>query len=198
MRVLLTSAVALLGVFAIPAGAQQAPRGTRITGTIKTVAADHLLLATASGDVDIGLTAHTRVLQRESASISDIKPGSYLGTSNQNSAQDGSAGTATEVHLADNGPNVNFPMNKSGLTMTNGHVKAVTATPAGEEMDIDYGKGTDRHVLVKEGTPVTKTKELGLAALKPGVEISATTSRASDGKATASFIVVGPPPTASR
>ena len=198
MRVLLTSAVALLAVFAIPAGAQQAPRGTRISGTIKTVAADHLLLATASGDVDIGLTAHTRVLQRESASISDIKPGSYLGTSNQNSADDSSAGTATEVHLADNGPNVNFPMNKSGLTMTNGHVKAVTATPAGEEMDIDYGKGTDRHVLVKEGTPVTKTKELGLAALKPGVEISATTSRASDGKATASFIVVGPPPTASR
>ena len=76
-------------------------------------------------------------------------------------------------------------MNKSGLTMTNGHVKAVTATPAGEEMVIDYGKGTDRHVLVKEGTPVTKTKELGLAALKPGLEISATTSRASDGKATA-------------
>ncbi|HWG77911.1 MAG TPA: hypothetical protein VN660_14125 [Steroidobacteraceae bacterium] len=198
MRVLLTSAVALLAVFAIPAGAQQAPRGTRISGTIKTVAADHLLLATASGDVDIGLTAHTRVLERESASVSDIKPGSYLGTSNQNSADDSSAGTATEVHLADNGPNVNFPMNKSGLTMTNGHVKAVTATPAGEEMDIDYGKGTDRHVLVKEGTPVTKTKELGLAALKPGVEISATTSRASDGKATASFIVVGPPPTASR
>lgn len=198
MRILFTFAVAILAAIAVPAVAQQAPRGTRISGTVKTVAAGHLVLATASGDVDVGITTQTRVLVRQSASVSDIKPGSYLGTSNQNSATDSSAGTATEVHLAANGPNVNFPMNQSGLTMTNGHVKAVTATPAGEEMDIDYGKGTDRHVLVKEGTPVTKTQEVGLAALKPGLEVSATTNRASDGKTTASFIIVGPAAAAPR
>lgn len=198
MRILLPFSVVLFAALSVPVGAQQAPQGTRIAGKIKAVAADHVVLTTAHGDMNIAVTAHTRVLVRESASVSDIKPGTYLGTSNQNSVSDSSAGTATEVHLAANGPNVNFPMNQSGLTMTNGHVKAVKATPAGEEMDIDYGKSTERHVLVKQGTPVTKTKEIGLAGLKPGLEVTASTNRASDGKPTASFIIIGPAPLAPR
>src|SRR5215469_16349953 len=118
-------AAALLAVVAISASAQQqGPQGTRIAGTVKSVTAGDVTLATANGDVDIALTTQTRVLVRQGASIGDIKPGAYLGTSNQNSAADSNSGTATEVHLGDNGPNVNFPMNNSGLTMTNGHVKA--------------------------------------------------------------------------
>jgi hypothetical protein len=190
MRIKPMFAVALIVVIAIPAGAQ-APSGTRFAGTIKSLTANHVLVATASGDIDVVVTSHTRVMVRQPANVRDIKTGAYLGTSNQDSATDSNAGTATEVHLADNGPNVNFPMNKSGLTMTNGHVKAVTPTPAGEEMVVDYGSST-RHVLVKKGTVVTKLKEVEISELKPGLEVNGMTNPGPDGKATATFIIAGP------
>jgi hypothetical protein len=197
MRTQSLFAVALLAVIAFPAGAQQrAPQGTRIAGKIKSVTANQVMLATANGDIDVAVTPHTRVLVRQSASVSDIKPGAYLGTSNQDSGANSTAGVATEVHLADNGPNVNFPMNKSGLTMTNGHVKTVTSTPAGEEIDINYGQSTTRHVLVKKDTVITKMKEVGIAGLKPDLEVNAMTNQGTDGSQTATFILVGAAPAA--
>jgi len=199
MTIRSTIAATLLAIVAISAGAQQqGPQGTRIAGTVKSVTARDVTLATASGDVDVALTAQTRVLARQEASVSDIKPGAYLGTSNQNSPADSNSGTATEVHLGDNGPNVNFPMNNSGLTMTNGHVKAVTSTAAGKEMDIDYGKGTTRHVLVKQDTVITRMKDVGVAGLKAGLEVTAMTAAGTNGKPTASFILIGPAPAPSR
>jgi hypothetical protein len=199
MSIQSTIAASLLAVVAFSAGAQQpGPQGSRIAGTVKSVTADDVTLATANGDVDIAVTTQTRVLLSQGASVSDIKPGAYLGTSNQNSAADSNAGTATEVHLGDNGPNVNFPMNNSGLTMTNGHVKAVTSTPAGKEMDIDYGQSTTRHVLVKQDTVITKMKEVGVAGLKAGLPVSAMTTSGTNGKPTATFILIGPAPAPSR
>lgn len=191
-----TIGATLLAVVAISVGAQQGPQGTRIAGTVKSVTPGDVTLATANGDIVIAVTTQTRVLLRQGASVSDIKPGAYLGTSNQNSAAD--SGTATEVHLGDNGPNVNFPMNKSGLTMTNGHVKAVTSTPQGKEMDIDYGQSTTRHVLVKQDTVITKMKEVGVAGLKAGLEVNAMTTSGTSGKPTATFILIGPAPAPPR
>jgi len=190
---------ALLIAVAISASAQQqGPPGTRVTGTVKSVTASEVTLTTANGDIDIAITAQTRVLLSQGASVSDIKPGAYLGTSNQNSAADANAGTATEVHLGDDGPNVNFPMNNSGLTMTNGHVKAVTSTPAGKEMDIDYGQSATRHVLVKQDTVITKMKDVGVVGLKAGLQVNAMTTSGANGKPTASFILIGAPPAPPR
>lgn len=198
MRIHPLLALALLAIIAAPAGAQQAPRGTRIAGTVKSLSADHVVLTTTKGEVDVAVTPKTQILVREPASARDIKPGTYLGTSNQDSTTQSNAGTATEVHLADNGPNVNFPMNKSGLTMTNGHVTAVKSTPGGKELDIDYGQSTTRHVLVKKGTEVTKMKDVGMAGLKPGLEVNVMTNQGADGKPTATFILIGAAPGASK
>ena len=192
MRFQLTFAVALLATAAVAADAQQPPPGTRIAGTIKSVTASGLVLATATGDVDVAMTPTTRVLVRKPAAVSDIKPGAYLGTSNQNSA-DGASGTATEVHLMQNGPNVNYAMNNSGLTMTNGHVKSVNQTAKGQEMDIDYGQASTRHVVVSADTVVTTMDDVGAAALKPGLEINAMTTSGTNGKPTASFISINTP-----
>jgi len=183
---------ALILLTAAAAGAQQAPRGVRITGTIKSVSADDLALATPKGSVDIAITPQTRVLVRQPAATDDIKQGSYLGTSNQNSAEPGT-GTAKEVHLMDKGPNVNFAMNKSGLMMTNGHVKSVTHTAKGDEMDIDYGQAQTRHVIVDKDTVMTRMVDLGAAGLKPGLEVSAVTTTGAGSKPTATFILVTTP-----
>jgi hypothetical protein len=187
-----TFLITVIALTAQAAIAQQPPQGERIAGTIKSVTTSDLILATAKGDVDLAITPQTRVLARQAASKTDIKPGAYLGTSNQNAAV-ADTGTATEVHLMDNGPNVNYPMNSSGLTMTNGHVKSVTHTAAGEEMDIDYGKDTTRHVVVTTDTAVTKMSDVGTSALKQGVNVGAMTTTAADGKPTATYIVIDPP-----
>jgi hypothetical protein len=180
---------ALVILTAAAAGAQQAPQGVRIAGTVKSVAAADVVLATPKGNVDIAITPQTRVLVRQSAATDDIKQGTYLGTSNQNSAEAGT-GTAKEVHMMDKGPNVNFAMNKSGLMMTNGHVKSVTHTAKGDEIDIDYGQAQTRHVIVGKDTVMTRMVDLGTAGLKPGLEVSANTTTGPSGKPTATFIVV--------
>lgn len=185
-------AVVLVTLLAQIAGAQQAPRGVRIAGTVKSIAANTLILTTAKGDVAVTLTPHTRVLLSQPANAGDIKPGTYLGTSNQNASAP-NTGTATEIHLADNGPNVNFPMNQSGLTMTNGHVTNVTHTATGEEMDIDYGKATTRHVVVPADTRVTRMADIGVAGLKPQISVTANTTPGTDGKPVATFILIAPP-----
>jgi hypothetical protein len=180
---------ALVVLTAAAAGAQQAPQGVRIAGTVKSVAAADVVLATPKGNVDIAITPQTRVLVRQSAAKDDIKQGIYLGTSNQNSAEAGT-GTAKEVHMMDKGPNVNFAMNKSGLMMTNGYVKSVTHTAKGDEIDIDYGQAQTRHVIVSKDTIMTRMVDLGAAGLKPGLEVSANTTTGPSGKPTATFIVV--------
>jgi hypothetical protein len=182
-------AVALIALTAGAAGAQQAPQGTRVAGTVKSVTADDLILTTANGDIDLAVTPQTRVLARQPGSASDIKPGAYLGTSNQDSTVAGT-GTATEVHVMDHGPNVNYPMNSSGLTMTNGHVKSVTTTAKGEEMDVDYGQATPRHVVVSKDTNITKMIDIGSGGLRPGMDVTAMTTTGADGKPTATFISI--------
>jgi len=196
MRARQTFAVLLAASLVHIAGAQPPaggpPRGTRISGTIKSVTAGKLVLATAKGDVTIALTAKTRIAERKPASADDIKPGSYLGTANQN-ASSPDVGTATEVHLMKNGPNVNFAMNNSGLMMTNGHVTSVTPTASGEELNIDYGQGTTRHVVLNRGTQVTQMTDIGAEALKPSVPVTVTVVAAPDGTQNAGMILVGRP-----
>lgn len=180
---------ALVVLAAAAASAQQAPRGVRVAGTVKSVAAADVILATPKGNVDIAITPQTRVLVRQPAATDDIKRGTYLGTSNQNGTDPGS-GTAKEIHMMDKGPNVNFAMNKSGLMMTNGTVKSVTHTANGDEIDIDYGQAQTRHVIVNKHTVMTRMVDLGVAGLKPGLQVSANTTTGPSGKPTATFIVV--------
>jgi hypothetical protein len=181
--------IALVALAAAPASAQQATQGARIAGTVKSVTANDLILATTTGDIDVAITPQTRVLRSQQGAASEIKPGAYLGTSNQDGAAPGT-GTATEIHLMENGPNVNYPMNNSGLTMTNGHVKSVTHTADGQEMEVDYGQAATRHVRVTKDTNVSRMVEVGLGGLTPGVAVNARGTAGPDGKLTATFISI--------
>jgi len=188
---LLLCAVAALGL-AAGAAAQPAPQGQRLTGTISSVTTNEVVIATDAGPVHVALTPQTRIMRREPAKPDDISPGAYLGTANQTNA-DGSAGTSTEVHLMDNGANVHTPMNNSGLMMTNGHVKAVKTTKDGREIDIDYGQGTTRHVVVPAGTPTTRMTVADASDLAAGEAVTAATQAGADQKPVAAFIVITSP-----
>ena len=173
------------------AAAQQGPQGQRVTGKISSVAAGEVVVTTATGPVHLALTAQTRILKRETASVGDIKAGSYLGTANQTNAGDPS-GTSTEVHLMADGPNVHAPMNNSGLVMTNGHVKSVTSANGGVQMDVDYGNG-DQKIVVPAGTPTTRMSNADAKDLVVGEDITAAAQAGADQKLTATFISINAP-----
>ena len=155
---------------------------------MKAVSPGHVVIATATGDVDLPMTPQTRVAARQIASPDEIKAGTYLGTANV-TGPDG--GVAIEVHMATAGPNVaNTPMGPPNQVMTNGHVKAVKTTAKGQEMDVDYGGAETRHVIVPAGAPVSRLVD---AQLAPGATVTARTASGADGKPTAIFIqVTGP------
>ena len=93
-------------------------------------------------------------------------------------------------------PNVHYPMNPKTsprLMMTNGKVKSVTKTAKGEEMDIDYGAATTRHVVVTDETSMTRMVDVGVAGLKPGAEVSVNMVAGDDGKPVAGFIGIAAP-----
>lgn len=184
-------AAAALGL-ATAAAAQPGPPGQRIAGTVSSVSPTELVISTSSGPVRVGLSPETRVMKREDAKPGDIAAGAYLGTANQTNA-DGSGGTSTEVHLMDNGPNVNAPMNNAGLVMTNGHVKSVKTTSAGRELDIDYGQGTTRHVLVPAGTPTARISNVGLGGLSVGETVTAMAQPGAGQTPAAMAVIIEPP-----
>jgi hypothetical protein len=173
------------------AAAQQGPQGQRITGKISAVTGSEVVIATASGDVRVMLSPQTRILRREAARVADIAPGAYLGTANQTNA-DGASGTSTEVHLMADGPNVHRPMNNSGLVMTNGHVKSVSTTAAGVQMDVDYGDGA-QHIVVPANTPTTRMANADAKDLAVGEDITAAAQPGADKMLTASFITISAP-----
>jgi hypothetical protein len=182
-------AVALIFLTTGAVSAQPAPQRARFMGTVRSLTAHDLILTTAKGDVDLAITPRTRVLLRQPGAVNDIKPGAYLGTTNQDGTDVGT-GKALEIHLMANGPNINYQMNKSGLTMTNGHVKSVTATATGEEMDVDYGQATARHVVVIRSTNITRMIDVSAGSLTPGTNVNAMTNAGTDGKLTATLILI--------
>jgi hypothetical protein len=190
------SCAAALAAGAALAQTPSAAANGPITGVIKSVAPDALVVTTSSGDVTVGMTAQTRVLKREAGAVGDIKPGAYLGTSNQ-TASDGVNNTATEVHVMSNGPNVEQqmdPQHNPGLMMTNGHVTSVKTTDRGAEMDVDYGGAAPRHVVVPQNAAMSRLTDVGASALQPGEKVMARTSAAADGKLLASFVLIGAAP----
>lgn len=189
LGVLIVSAtLALAGAAHAQTTAPQPVMPQRIAGTVKSLSSDQLVLGTDKGEVRLPITPQTRVLASETASATEIAPGSYLGTANVTTAD---GGEATEVHLMASGPNVHTPMDDAGMMMTNGRVKSVTTTSRGREMDIDYGAGS-RHVVVPAQAPVTRMVASDLASLKTGTAVTAIVRPDADGKPSVTAITLTP------
>ncbi len=192
--------LAIAAAFAIAAGAAQgqtpaappsAPQSMpqRVSGAVKALAPGHLVLTTASGEVDLLVTPETRVLTRTTASAAEIGAGSYLGSANVTTPE---GGKATEVHLMADGPNVHSIMDaNAGLMMTNGHVTSVETTAKGREMEVNYGAGA-RRIVVAADTPVTRMVASDLSSLKPGAAVTAIL-KPGEGPPTATYITLTPP-----
>ena len=183
--------VAASTVYAI---AQKAPVPTRVRGTIEAVDRDTLTVKSRSGeDYKLHMTADMLVLGLTKISLSDIKPGSFIGTTTV-PGPDGMP-TAVEVHV--------FPENMRGTgegsrpydlkpnsTMTNATVSESVVGNDGHTLTVKYRDG-EKKVLVTPETPVVTYVPAEKADLKAGAKVIAFMKQLPDGSFETNRVNVG-------
>jgi len=183
-------------VFAPAIGFAQSGPATSVRATIESVKNDGALLAVrtrAGEERTVRLDPKTRVILVVPDSLSNVKPGEFVGVA----AVPGEGGDlkAMEVHV--------FPESMRGTgegfrkydlgptsTMTNGNVEARVNGVDGPKLTVTY-RGGQQTIDVGRETPVVAFAPGARDDLKPGAAIIARGSREGDGPVDASVVFVG-------
>ena len=146
----------------------------RVRGTIEKVEGQTLMVKSRDGaDLKVVLADNALIVGIVKASLSDIKPGSFVGVTGMPQA-DGSQ-KAVEVHI--------FPEAMRGTgeghypwdlrpqsTMTNANVDQVVAGVDGQTLTVKYKDG-DKKIIVPPDVPIVTFAPGDKADLKPGTKI---------------------------
>ena len=187
-------AVAMVAASSLYAIAQQPPSPTRVRGTVEGVDGDVLAVKSRSGEeVKLHMTGDMRVVGISRISLSDIKVGSFIGTTTV-PGPDGSQ-NAVEVHV--------FPEKMRGTgegsrpydlkpnsSMTNATVAESVVGNDGHTLLVKY-KGGEKKVQVSSETPVVTYVPADKSDLKAGAKIIAFTKKLPDGSFETSRVSVG-------
>jgi hypothetical protein len=187
-------AFAMVAASSLYAIAQQSPTPTRVRGTIESVDGDVLSVKSRGGeDVKLRMSGDVRVVGIVKISLSDIKPGSFIGTTTV-PGPDGRQ-NAVEVHV--------FPEDMRGTgegtrpydlrpnsTMTNATVAETVAGNDGQTLMIKYKDG-EKKVVVAPDTPVVTYVPADKSDLKRGARIIAFVKQLPDGSFETNRISVG-------
>jgi hypothetical protein len=185
------AAVAASSLLAI---AQQPPTPSRVRGTIEAVDGDVLAVKSRSGeDVKLHMTGDVRVVGISRIALSDIKVGSFIGTTTVPGADGGA--NAVEVHV--------FPEDMRGTgegsrpydlrpnsTMTNATVAQTVAGNDGHTLMIKYKDG-EKKVVVSPDTPVVTYVPADKSDLKAGARVIAFIKPLPDGSFETNRVSVG-------
>ena len=187
-------AVAMVVASSLYAIAQQPPSPTRVRGTVEGVDGDMLAVKSRAGeDFRLRMTADIRVVGIAKISLSDIKVGSFIGTTTV-PGPDG-AQNAVEVHV--------FPEDMRGTgegsrpfdlrpnsTMTNATVAQTVAGNDGHTLLIKYKAG-EKLVVVSPETPVVTYVPADKSELKAGAKVIAAMKKLPDGSYETNRVSVG-------
>jgi hypothetical protein len=187
-------AVAMVAASTFAAVAQKAPVPTRVRGTIESVEGDTMLVKSRSGeDVKLHMTGDIRVVGITRISLSDIKVGSFIGTTTV-PGPDGIQ-NAVEVHV--------FPENMRGTgegshpydlkpnsSMTNATVAESVVGNDGHTLLIKYKDG-EKKVVVSPETPVVTYVPAEKSDLKAGAKVIAFMKKLPDGSFETNRVSVG-------
>jgi hypothetical protein len=187
-------AVAMVAASTLYAIAQQPPTPSRVRGTIEGVEGDVLSVKSRGGeDVKLHMTGDMRVVGITKISLSDIKVGSFIGTTTV-PGPDGSQ-NAVEVHV--------FPEDMRGTgegsrpydlrpnsTMTNATVDQSVVGNDGHTLLIKYKDG-EKKVLVSAETPVVTYVPADKSDLKVGAKVIAFMKKLPDGSFETNRVSVG-------
>jgi hypothetical protein len=187
-------AAAMVAASTIYALAQQSPTPSRIRGTVEGVNGDVLSVKSRSGeDVSLHMAPDMRVVGITKSALSDVKVGSFIGTTTV-PGPDG-AQNAVEVHV--------FPEDMRGsgegsrswdlrpnASMTNATVAESVVSNDGHTLLIKY-KGGEKKVQVSPETPVVAYGPGDKSELKPGAKVIAFTRKLPDGSLETNRVGVG-------
>lgn len=179
-------------MIAAPSHADDA-KPTRVRGAITALEGDLLKVHSNRGeDLQIHLTKDTQVRGVTLAQVSEIKPGSYIGSA----AVPQPDGTlkALEVHV--------FPPEMAGTgdghrafdlgkdsTMTNGSVGDLV-TSNGRTITVNY-KGGQKKIVIPDDVPIVNLVPADRSLLKPGVKVVLQALKADNGALNAVSISAG-------
>jgi hypothetical protein len=183
--------VAISSAYAI---AQKAPVPSRVRGEIEAVDGDMLTVKSRGGeDLKLHMTSDIRIVGITKISLSDIKVGSFIGTTTV-PGPDGMP-TAVEVHV--------FPENMRGTgegsrpydlkpnsTMTNATVSESVVGNDGHTLLVKYKDG-EKKVLVTPETPVVTYVPAAKTDLKAGAKVIAFMKQLPDGSFETDRVSVG-------
>ena len=169
-------------VLVFVASATWAQETVRVRGTIEDVEGQTLVVKSRDGsDVKVALADNAAVVGITNASLSDIKPGAFVGVTGMPQV-DGSQ-KAVEVHI--------FPEAMRGTgeghrpwdlrpqsTMTNANVEQTVAGVEGRTLTLKYKDG-EKKIIVPPDAPIVSYVPADKSELKPGVKvfIAAATAR---------------------
>lgn len=187
-------AVAMVAASTIYAIAQQPPTPSRVRGTIEAVDGDMLDVKSRAGEeVKLHMTGDIKVVGITKIALSDIKVGSFIGTTTV-PGPDG-ANNAVEVHV--------FPEDMRGTgegsrpydlkpnsSMTNATVEQSVVGNDGHTLNIKYKDG-EKKVLVSPETPVVTYVPADKTDLKPGAKVIAFMKKLPDGSFETNRVSVG-------
>lgn len=187
-------AIAMVIASSLFAIAQQPPSPSRLRGTIEGVDGDMLAVKSRAGeDVKLRMTADMRVVGIVRIALSDIKVGSFIGTTTV-PGSDGSQ-NSIEVHV--------FPEDMRGTgegsrpydlrpnsTMTNATVAQTVVSNDGHTLLIKYKDG-EKKVLVSPDTPVVTYVPADKSDLKAGAKVIAFMKQLPDGSFETNRVSVG-------
>jgi len=174
--------------------AQQPPTPSRLRGTIEGVAGDELALKLRDGEeLKLRMAGDMRVVGIIKSSLSDVKVGSFIGTTTV-PGPDGSQ-NAVEVHV--------FPESMRGTgegsrpwdlrpnsTMTNATVAETVAGNDGHTLMVKHKDG-EKKVVVNPDTPVVTYVPADKSELKAGAKVIAFVKKLPDGSLETDRVSVG-------
>ena len=165
----------------VSSAAVLAQSNMRVRGTISSLDGDVLSVKSREGkDLKLNLTPDAQIAVAKKLSLSDIKPGTYVGVT---SVQQGGKQVAKEVHLippAAPSGHMDWDL-VPGSKMTNANLQAAVAASGGNEITLKYKDG-EQKITVPNGTPIVGFDNGDRSALKKGETIWTNARVEGDGK----------------
>lgn len=185
---------AALTVGVAPAFAQNAPPVQRVNirGAVNNLTGDVLTVDTANGPVKVTLTPDGAVQTVLKASLSDIKPGTFIGTAAMPQPDGTLRALEVQIFGAFHPPEASRPFDlQPGSTMTNATVTDTgTATVQGQTLTLTLKDGVKK-VVVPPNAPIVTFEKADRSALTPGTRVVIVNATPTAGGYTATNVTAG-------